>query len=445
MVEKYFLAPDEVHPKEPLKDEELGNLLAAIGNHEAKGATLLAMKPGVIYTRPQLGRRFLEVQGETPRWKISQGIPFKYCLQSLSPIGVVAQEYIDPNEGLWGYAVTKYGMDIGVPLVGLLLDFSLKHPEMSLIQLLGLTTSSSSTSLIHTSQREDIEFKKRSPLTRLKILRVLISTPRRLREADLERELNERKYALEHNLHALRDGGFITHEATEPNKLFSQYSLSSSRSPEYPPPYKKMPLRTKEVYGIVLANPGVLLSVEFIADRLRENNPTKKYGSRAHLTRSINDILTHFTREGYLIRHGFDRLTRSEIYLTPEQKTIVMEFLSIIDAFQSQKPDVLQEGREKARRLLSNPSLIAALMEKARRKSPQKNATSQREGINSVASFIRNNPGITSKDLQDKFKESGKEIGRGRINELTVLLEKDGIIQVERRGRVKYYFLSESS
>lgn len=134
-------AVPEVRKKERLSDEELGNLLAAFGNNEAKAVTLIAMRKGVIYSEYDLYSAVIEKQGEGVGWRQSRGVPFTYCRSSFENIGLVAKSVSDPVLETWGYLKTDYGEELGDALAGLLLDFSLRHPEVSLYDIFGSTTS----------------------------------------------------------------------------------------------------------------------------------------------------------------------------------------------------------------------------------------------------------------------------------------------------------------
>ena len=132
----------EQQPPEKLSDQALGNLLSAIGNSEAKAALFLGMQPGEVYTAWDLRNLFLDLQGRSIEWNISVGTPIKYCTGSFEPIGLVAEEVSLDGQSI-GYTKTDYGIAIATPLAGLLLDFSLNYPDISLGQIFGSTVSSS--------------------------------------------------------------------------------------------------------------------------------------------------------------------------------------------------------------------------------------------------------------------------------------------------------------
>ena len=135
-------SPGESIPrKERLSDEELGNMLASFGNSEAKALLVIEMILGVIYDRTTVRALMIGAQGENPTWRLGSVTAIEWCERSLDPIGVVAQEITDAASNTYGYMKTAYGDTQCVPLAGSLLDFSKRHPEISLYQLLGSTVS----------------------------------------------------------------------------------------------------------------------------------------------------------------------------------------------------------------------------------------------------------------------------------------------------------------
>lgn len=72
--------------RERLTPEELGNLLAALGNNERKAALLVAMLPGELYTKIGLWQRMTDITGIVPKVRNSEE---QYCERSLAPIGLL--------------------------------------------------------------------------------------------------------------------------------------------------------------------------------------------------------------------------------------------------------------------------------------------------------------------------------------------------------------------
>lgn len=440
MSERPIPSAESALPREPMDDKELGNLLASVGNSETKAITLLVMKPGAIHPRGDLHRRFLSIQEASVGWKMSHQTPFAYCLQSFAPIGLVAQEYIDPIEGLWGYKITEYGKDVGISLAGYLLDFSLNHLDVSLRQLLGSTVSHSPSSLITTSQGEDVESRKRSPLTRVQLLRVLRNSDKKLRQIDIATEMDEAPSVVEKHIHTLAGERIISNDSIEQNEPRSFYQLKAARPSDNPPGFRRQPALTQEIYTIVCTHGHVPLSTEAVVDLLIEGNPKRKSLSRRSLWSNTNGILSYLVKEDYLIRQKFSHTVQSEVFLTSVQREVIDEFLTLLDRFKTQTADVLQEGKNKARRILSNPAYVSALTKKAKEMSPMANRTSVEESLALVFSTISNHPGITNTELHNMFQTQGLHFGRDRIWELTRFLEKEGRVTTKRKGTVKHYF-----
>lgn len=142
----------------------LPELMAGVGNHEAKALLLLYMaKHPVASTTHYLSQGFNEFIGPGADWYPSPTIPFKYCIDSLAPIGQVAEETVESiNGSARGFRITGYGQTVGKAAVGGLLAWSLEYPEISLQQVLGATQSRTSM---------------RAAETRIAILQELITSP----------------------------------------------------------------------------------------------------------------------------------------------------------------------------------------------------------------------------------------------------------------------------
>ena len=127
---------------------EAVDLLASLGNHEGKSLVLLYLDshPG-YHTSSQMGTGFNKFLGTEAPWHTDPSVPFGYCENSLDPTGQVVREEV---EGLRGptpaYAISQTGHEIGVPLAGLLLDWGLRYPDISVQQIFGQTSSRNSDS-----------------------------------------------------------------------------------------------------------------------------------------------------------------------------------------------------------------------------------------------------------------------------------------------------------
>src|SRR3989344_6016792 len=204
---------------EKLSDEEMGNLLASIGNSEAKALTLLVLADGCILPDKAIQTKLSKLQGPSPAWRPVS----KYCETTLAPIGLVAKEYIEPEGNLWGYQITDYGKRIGIPLAGLLLDFSSKY-NPALYDLFGRTQSVSKEESRDASTGA-IKFKKRSPMTRLSLFWELLTAELPVRQLDLASQVAHPSM-MGHHLMDLGRNGVIQYESMESSKPIAYFRLS---------------------------------------------------------------------------------------------------------------------------------------------------------------------------------------------------------------------------
>ena len=191
MPEKLKFATQKIElERKPISDAEVGGLLAAIGNHEGKALLLLAMQAEQPYTRTQLRGVLKEQQGPKDRWKgMNESLPFLWCQHSLSPIGLVVKEIVDPERGTVGYMKKEKGDELGQALAGHLLAFSEEHPEVSLNGFFGSTQMSPKRKVVEDQQEKDE--RSRAPLTRARIFAELVTTAVPIREADFARDFVE--------------------------------------------------------------------------------------------------------------------------------------------------------------------------------------------------------------------------------------------------------------
>ena len=147
-----------------LKLEKTADLLAGLGNHEAKLLTLLAMGLNDHYlSGSQLGNKFRAFIGQDAEWIPSINVPFGYCQNSLEPLGHVVEGRVKGHRGpTVAYKISEHGKKTGIPYAGLLAQWSLRYPEISLQQVFGPTHSKGEV---------------RAPESRIQLITELLTTP----------------------------------------------------------------------------------------------------------------------------------------------------------------------------------------------------------------------------------------------------------------------------
>lgn len=130
-----------------LAAEEYFGLLSGVANHEAKALTVAAMAHNApedgLFSAATLDSVMHSIQGQNPGWKIGRTVPFTYCDESLGPIGAVTKSTIKNERGrsVAAYGLTDYGKEYGLAMAGLVLDWSLRYPELSVQTVLGSSQS----------------------------------------------------------------------------------------------------------------------------------------------------------------------------------------------------------------------------------------------------------------------------------------------------------------
>lgn len=424
---------------EKIPDRELGNLVAATANHEAKCLMLIAMKPGEVYPSPDIYREFISLQGKNPGWRIAHLVPFQYCRDSLHPIGLVAWE-VRKSDNVLGYAITDYGQDIGIPLAGLLLDFSIRHPEFSLYDFFGSTYMGGA----------DEEVSKRAPVTRMQILWELATTDKeegKLRVVDLVKALG-RKQDLGNmgtHLKQMSERGVISYDSKETiNKPITLYHLSDKQPDSLTTLNERHPVMTKRVHEAMLSEPEKLWTREEIVNAIIDKYP-ELYFSRKSIYDHTVSVLGAL-RDAKLVHYEkFHHDLQSEAYLTPEQREVVVELLEILDSVQNKNPEVLRKGKELAGFFLTHPAEVASLMQKAKEHSPHASAD-KTENINYVLQALTEQPYISAKDIQKILKEKHERILtvdsiRSYLKTLMKDKTRDDPLEFEEIKGVYYWYL----
>lgn len=425
--------------REPLSDAEMGNLLSAFGNHEAKAITLIAMAVGTIYTQRDLHSRIMKLQRQRKGWRMNKSIPFGYCRNSLSPIGLVTK-VLNPDLSTWGYAKTEYGERIGVPLAGLLLKFSYEHPERSIQDFFSQTQSPSK----QVTTEDGTEAKKRAPITRLRMLQELVTSKLPIRITDLTREGGEDLRRISVHLENLDERGIISYDVNKYGESYSFYKLFSDHLQEQPPEYQNWPSLAAFVYQALLEHPDREWTRDSMADFYLEK--TKKQIDKETLIAHIPGIFSHLQKTGYAERGKFSNKKHSEIDLTPVQKKVIVDLLIILDGFKNQDPEVIQEGRDFVNSLLSHPEAVSQLLLKAKEHSSQANQTTTEETEQIFLGILSSSQtSLSNKEIQRMLKERhGRRLSMHRISKLTHSLSQQSIISVSNekgKRKIKKYRL----
>lgn len=376
-----------------LSDREIDSFISAFGNNEAKALLLTAMKDGNIYTKSTLHTKMVRAQGKNPSWIQNKTGAFQYCKKDLAPIRVV-EEVLNPDSSAYGFVVARYGQEKGVPFAGALLEWSLRHPAISLYQVFGSTSSKY-------LKGEGGDEKKRSAETRLKILETLIGNNKILSQTELADLLKEDPHLVAHHLDSLSESGIITKTSMKAGKPYAQYKLIN-RSIEQPELYREYKTLTGQVFKVIRENDRYFTVDEITQIIINRNNYS---GDKKSLNPTVGAILSHFVRKGYAVHKKFKQGFQSEIPpLSETQKEAINSLLAIVKGFRLGDVGIINRGQKSADRIISDPELASELMRKAKENSPHSKKVNKERTIFTLAAIVKGSKdGITTTEIRKKY------------------------------------------
>ncbi|HVZ11843.1 MAG TPA: hypothetical protein VG965_02330 [Patescibacteria group bacterium] len=419
---------------ERLSDEQMGNLLAAVGNHEAKAITLGIMEPGRVYRQKGLRNAVLRAQGKNPGWRINIQGPIQYCFNSFEPIGLVAKEALRADFSTDGYFKTPKGEAQGEALAGLVLDFSLRYPNFSLQDFFSVPSSSSAGEKIG----EGEEYKERAPLVRLKILQRLLSMDKPIRISDVVNNLGEDYERIRVHLESMRDWKIIDYDSISYGKNFSFYKLSDEAPQEDPDLiYNTERIYPQFVYRLLKDHPNRVWTREEIGEEYIKSGISKK--SLKNATMIAAGILNLLKERGYAERSKFGSGLQSEISLQDDQRIMIRDLVTTLSRFQNQNVGALEFGRRRLRDILVDGPAVSRLIAKAKEHSIYANRQSKADTADVIYAIVLDNSGCAIRDIQKKLKDAGKKLQVPSIRTIMQLLVADGRVGFKVEKGIHYY------
>lgn len=421
-------APPDILPgkETKLSDETMGRLISAFGNHEAKALTLLIMDSGQLYNSSQLHRRFVDSQGREPGWVTGHSRELGYCSQSLSPIGLVVREELQQGTGEYGYRLSKPGENGAISgedarlLAALLLDFSSRYPDISLIDLFGSTQSS-------IKDKETTEEITRSPINRWKIfLELVTSNLTQMSQADLEKGTLIPQGILIDHLIELSRKKIINYEYVDKGKPYTYYILAPDHPDIAPVSYLRYTIPTQRFFKILSENPGKKLTTEEIINVYIDRYDPEKTLQDKTLEAYATRILNHLNNLGYAQKGEFGVAAHSAITITPEKQAMLLDLLTLLDRFQDQDPGILLQAGELLRKLWSDGATVSTLMKKAHDHSPAVKKRDRKITMSYIGAILQADPEATTREVQEQlFGGHGIDLSRGSVAQLIAQVRKN--------------------
>lgn len=291
-----------------------------------------------------------------------------------------------------------------------------------------------------------MEYKKRAPITRLKIFWELLTSSLPIRTADIAKRIGEKDPGL--HLSNLSENGSLSYEAVKPGEAHSYYRLSETPPSSEPEPYTRRRDLTNFVYRFLKEDGNREWSAEAIQERYQEYLTTnaKSLLKKESLKDRISGVLSHLVKKGYARRRKFiGGEIYSEVTLTEEQRRVLLDLVTLLDRFQNQDPAVLKLGKRLASGIIANPEKVSLLLAKAKEHSGPAGALPTQETADEILRIISSHPDCTADQIRENLKEGGRRLGRRSIGDVVkILISGRKITQTTIRG-VRHFNLADKT
>lgn len=388
-------------------------MLAAVGNHEGKALTYLAMEPGEHYGISALHRLFLEIQGDPPAFAGQLTLQQKYCIFSFEPAGLTGRS----ERGALRHFKTDPD-DLGTALAGHVLGVTEASPA-SLSQIFGKTSAPG------TSEGAD-----RPPGRRLAVLRALSQPGAPAYTADVARATGLSEFAAGNNLAALGRAGLLTYRSGPTYAMKSVYRVT--RPLRVSPAGHNVSLETVIIdylNGRLAARGGGRDLVVPRADIEAHVDGHPGLRGKTGVADRVQKVMIRLADRGELkvLQTYADQSQHSQIEVSAGQREFIARLAGGLDRLAAGDPDARREGAWQAREIIGDPARVRALVAKGygslkRVVNPLTAAVKKRRVLEALAA----GQAVTSEVLLERLGDDfNPPLLRGTINELV----KDGLVR----------------
>lgn len=324
-----------------MDEARLAELLAAVGNHEGKALTFLAMEDEVEYGVSALHRRFVEIQGERPAFVGQINLQQKYVLYTFEPIGLVARTLAGDR---YLRHIKTDTDNTATALAARLLTLT-EQSATSLSQLFGKTASKAGHD--------------RAPIRRLQALRAIHASPGELTQAQLNRQapLGTTLGAM---LSALDGAGWINYRSAMTAELKTVYRVAEPLPSR--PREKQLTRAIRDVLNrrLEASDKAYEISRDEIEDALTQSPSWSDRYVRDTLQKTMMRLVSIGQVE--VVRGYAEQRSHSLISIDEQQRERLGRLLDLVDAIQQEDPSTIRRGVSEATMLLAEPARVRAYM-----------------------------------------------------------------------------------
>lgn len=325
---------------------------------------------------------------------------------------------------------------MGDTLGGLLLDFSLRYPQFSLQDIFDITASIAELQEIEGG----FDYRKRAPITRLKIFWELVTSPLPIRTSDLAQSIREPGSIIGRHLTSLSEKGLLLYEVVAYGEPKTYFRLKEKQPPYTPQTVGTETLLTQSIYQILQQNPNQNLTIESIREAYLSIHPESMKLPKIRLEARLSGILSAFAKQGYVERGMFGAEKQSEVNLNDEQRQMILDLVILLDQFQNQEPEILAYGRKCMLEITADPEKVSILMRKAREHSYHTRAVPKEQSIATILTIISQHLDLTITQIREMLThQQDRSLGKRYIRQLLQSLLENGQVRQETVRGVRHF------
>ncbi len=398
-------------------ENDVGNLLAGIGNHEAKAIVFGGMQPGQTYSPQELhDNLFLAPQGDEPVHVGSSSNQLDYCQRSFEPAGLVTTTRASTIE----YRLTKFGRQAGKSWAGHALSLSLEADGISLRSLFGMTRTNRGKS-------------SRPPMDRVHIFRLLLDAgPDGLQAADIQAKLEVNGRTAVNNLTWLDRDGIVEYEAIDGREIAEHitYDFPETLDLDGRPESSEssMPYMIHETVRSLIGEGVSSCSLADFRRILEERYPDRGFdrpNRQSYALMVINELVAG----GYIAKGPVGGPRKSNITLRDEVRPVVEQAVEIADNMLAGRPSFIKEGRERLEDILDDEVRVKTLIAKAFRDSPTANRIPASQKMAHARTVLADGP-LSSSQAASRLRAFGMTASCSKST--FALMRQEGLVRSER-------------
>lgn len=365
----------------PPEHYDLGTLISAVGNSEAKAAVYTIMPDDQYLTVTGVKRAVEKLQSPNDVRRTAASVYANYCESSYVPIGLVAKFHVDERSQV---TYRKVAVARALALSGALLDISEQLPSGGLRHLM------SSSSTPH-HNRADNGIILRGPHARISLLGVLAASNIELRLPDLAEATGIKKTNLTQHLKEMNRAGIVSYETKRSRDIDPIYTPGPVHGELHGP------VRGK-ILSLVMANP----------EGIKRSEAIRALGgsvSNNTFMAAFRHASTHLQKSGYIsLEDTVSREDFSATKLNDDWRDVVSELVSRLAHIKVGQPTTLKYWSRKGQSIVGDPKLLSTLMHKSFDNSQL--SRTRRELDTTYSEFILNALDTNGDTTQEEFVTS---------------------------------------